>query len=550
MPALTRVRVSALAELAEGQRFTPARTVVRQIERIERLALEIDRDGMYAEDWVAHRITGFKPRVEDPRLIVGAALLGDLSALAERLSEAARLTDEPGSGMVGIDALASMWDVSRKTIERYRRDGLIGRRVRAPDGPPSVVRIVFAPAIVEGFTRVRTPRIARAGAFTRISDADRARAVRWATAYRAKLGWTMSQAVARAAVRLGRSQSAVRRALENADDPALAHRDRVGPRERRLVERALAWGIEASRIGARIYRTRATVHRIALEARRARIADLDLSTPMDDRLTEKTAQALVRTATARSGIGIETWETVWAAVAHARRGGTIDAETERTRALAYHALRWLVRTEAAHGIDHPAKAEGLDRMETRLRWASQLKRSLVAAEITLIVRTIESIAGEPCDRLAPGTLAALFLGGSAIVGAAVDGADAARGGRIAGAAALPLTRWLTARVESFRAERTPHARRKADDAVSIDGWDRALVPWDAWTRAPGFAESRWTRVEGESRRALACRFGLEGEHARTMPEVGRTLGCGARRAGILVMHGILACRGMRENTGG
>src|SRR5690606_20148253 len=119
---------------------------------------------MYAEDWIVRRITGFPARIDDPRQIVGAALLADLSALAERLSDRAALPAHADTGTIGIDGLTELWSVSRKTIDRYRRSGLIGRRVRDANG---VVRIVFSPAAVRGFAQKRGPRIDRAGAFSR-----------------------------------------------------------------------------------------------------------------------------------------------------------------------------------------------------------------------------------------------------------------------------------------------------------------------------------------------------------------------------------------------
>jgi hypothetical protein len=538
MPALTRLRVTALEDLAAGQRFTPGRTIARQIDRIERLALEIDREGMYAEDWIAHRITGFRPRIEEPRQIVGAALLADLSALAERLSDDAALGADSAPGAIGIDGLASLWGVSRKTIDRYRRDGLIGRRARGPGG---TVRIVFTPSAVEGFARVRGPRIDRAGAFSRLTDAERSRAIRWARVYRSRLGWTVSQASARIAVRLHRSAGAVRAALAASGAPDLVVRPMATGRDARLAERALVWGVPVARIAARVGRSRATVHRMVLDARAARVRTVDLATPLDDRFTRATADR----ALGESGAAPHAprWTGVDEALAAARAWAPVDADTERAWALAYHALRWTVARERdAHA---PVHAGDIDRWETLLRWASVVKRGLIASEIGLIVRTAEGVSGVPIGLLGPARAARVVRGGLAIVGAVVDGFDPSRGGRIAAAATLPVSRWMTSEAA------VPSATRARPRASSgLEGWDRAITPWDAWTREPMYVARWWTALEESPRSALAARFGLATERPHTVAELAARLGCTPRRAGAIVADAIVACRGLSAGAPG
>ena len=533
MPALTRLRVVALEELAEGQRFTPARTVARQIDRIERVALEIDPDAMYAEDWIIRRITGFPARIDDPRQIVGAALLADLSALAERLSDRAALPADADTGAIGIEGLAELWSVSRKTIDRYRRSGLIGRRVRDATG---VVRIVFSPAAVRGFAQMRGPRIDRAGAFSRLSDAERARAVRWAAEYRRRLGWTVSQAAARIAVRLGRSHGAVRTALDATADLALTTRGVSPERDGELAERALRWGVPTAAIAERIGRSRASVHRLVLDRRAARVRALNLATPMDDRMDASAAEAALAPPAIAESLSAPPWRTAADAVTAARANEPIEADLERARAAAYHALRWTVARDRSSA----ARAAAVDRWTVHLLWASMLKRSLIAAEIGLIVRTAEGILGGPLESVGDARSIRVVRGGLAIIGAVVDGFDPSRGGRVAGAAALPITRWLASEVAAGKGVRPAPARKR--DGVALGAWDRAITPWDAWTREPAYVTRWWQSVDADVRPALELHFGLSGQRPVEIGELGRRVGCSARGAGARVGRGIIACR--------
>ena len=58
----------------------------RQLERAEQLAAEVDPTVNYPEDWVIFRVTGYRPQMDAPAIVVGEALLGDISVLVERLS--------------------------------------------------------------------------------------------------------------------------------------------------------------------------------------------------------------------------------------------------------------------------------------------------------------------------------------------------------------------------------------------------------------------------------------------------------------------------------
>src|SRR5690606_4313213 len=104
-------------------------------------------------------------------------LLGDISALVERLSAAARLSAadlEPGRWLLA-DEVCARWKISRKTLERWRRLGLVARRVRGENGKP---RLAFPLAAVERFERERKDRVEGAAAYSRIEPRVAARMVR------------------------------------------------------------------------------------------------------------------------------------------------------------------------------------------------------------------------------------------------------------------------------------------------------------------------------------------------------------------------------------
>ncbi len=103
MPPLPRLRVSALGELAKQLRFAPREALLRDIERAEALAGEIDPERTYPEDWIVFRITGYRARIDEPAQVVGAALLGDLSALLRRFAGAAGMEPTIAAGIINAD---------------------------------------------------------------------------------------------------------------------------------------------------------------------------------------------------------------------------------------------------------------------------------------------------------------------------------------------------------------------------------------------------------------------------------------------------------------
>jgi hypothetical protein len=228
LPPLSRIHTPVLEKLAHDLRFAPREALVRDVARVEELAGDIDPAGSYPEDFVIFRITGYRPTSSAPELLKGAALLADLSALAERMSEAAGMSSaELGTDeWVALDALAERWNVSRKTLDRWRREGLIARRVLGGAGRPA---LVVMNSVVERFAAGHGAAIARAGGFSRIPPELESRMLRRARVYRARFGCSLNQAAVRLAERFGRSPEAVRQLLKRHDARAAAERGEAVP---------------------------------------------------------------------------------------------------------------------------------------------------------------------------------------------------------------------------------------------------------------------------------------------------------------------------------
>lgn len=520
MPRVSVPRTELIAELGEQLRFTAKRVLVRHLDAIDELALQVDPEGMYPEDFVVFRVTGYRPDINEPRLIPGEALRGDLSALAERLSESAGLTEadlhEP---VETILSLTERWGVTRRTLERYRRLGLVARRVDLGSGRRA---LVFSRAGIEAFERVHADRLEKAAGFARLGDAELQAIWSRARRYRSRLGWSLNRVAQRISAQTGRSPEGVRRVLKrmdrNAADPVFPEPGPPTRQDRMLAVRAVRRGIEPITIAKRTSRRKNAISRALNDGRADLLRSLEL--PATDSAT----------STIPSGPMVESDLLVHAPIhlveliERMRERVTPVAVAERVRGAAYRAL---VRSAARAIEDLPSSTVSgavLDEIETSLRWASMLKAVLVSTQLRLAIDTLEGRLGGPLETLPPGRAGQLAKGAISSVGEAVDRFDPSRGGRLAAPAAIALQRWCS-HVPDVAAPTEPgRAARRAPAGVVVPDWTRRLAPWQVWLDPDPRIAGVLGLLEEEERLLLVQRFGLLGDRPMTLDEIARSNG--------------------------
>lgn len=521
MPKVSTPRTEVIAELGEQLRFGSRKTLLRQLERIEELAAQIEDDGVYPEDFVVFRVTGYRPESGQQRMLPGAALRGDLSALAERLSESAALTEQDLGGPVEtVASLTARWGVTRRTLERYRRLGLVARRVDLGSGRRA---LVFSRAGVEAFERMQGARLGRAARFSRIEDDELERLWSRAVRYRARTGWSLNRVAQRMSARSGRSADGLRRALRRMDrSRGQGVFPEPGPptrRERDLAVRAAARGIEPALLARRLGRRKSAVIRAHHDARAELLRDLSLST---GRPGEN--DAVLRSEPARTGLGVDVPTDLAGLIARMRERVVPVAFEERARAAAYRVL--VARAAAGIAAFPSASVSGaaLDAVETDLRWASMLKAVLVRSQLTLGIETLEQRIGGPVDSLAPVRATSLCLGVIGVIAEAVDRFDPSRGGRLAAPVGLAVSRWCAGVSDVAVPPEAGRAARRAPSGVAVADWTRAVAPWQAWLLPDARVPAVMRLLGDADRTLLATRFGLGGAVPRTLESIAAETG--------------------------
>jgi RNA polymerase primary sigma factor len=524
VPALPRLRSAVLAELARELRFQAPESARRQLARAEDFAIELlsewpaVRDRAFPAAYVVFRVTGLRNvelRDGEGAVIPGEALLADVPALAERLSVSAGLgLADVSEGWVAASSLARRWGVSVKTLDRYRRRGLPSRRVRAGAGRERVRETVWvSERAVSAFERVRAGELERARGFSRLSNAERARALRWSEGYRRRLGWSLNRSAERIAERLGRSLEGVRGVLRRAERERAVFAETGVLRGKRAaaLERRVARGASPSALGRELGKDRTTVYKAAARERARRLRSLELADVASGATFARVdaAEVILGAEAARAGLGVPRPATVGAWAELARAAGAQDRATEQARAAAFCFLRWRA-ARAIGGLRGSPAAGVIDRIETDLRWAEKLRAALAWSQVGLAARTVRSSLGASAEELPPTDAAEVVAAAMRALGAAVERFDPFKGGRLAAPASLELARELAGIARSPRTWAKGRARPDGGSAP-VGAWGPREI--DVALDAGGTAE-----------RLAHLRHGVGGASPMTIVEAAGELG--------------------------
>ena len=202
----------------------------------------------------------------------------DLRLLVEDLSDAAELpADAMGEQVFTVEELARQFNVSTKTISRWRELGLVSRRL-VFDGRK---RVGFLRSSVDRFVRNNAERVERGARFSQLSDEQRAEFIEHARELAAN-GGGQAEIARRLAERTGRSVETIRAALaqHDLDNPETAIFPVLGGPltdvQKHNVYEAYRRGASVDKLCSDYNRTKTTIYRVINEVRAERIMELPL----------------------------------------------------------------------------------------------------------------------------------------------------------------------------------------------------------------------------------------------------------------------------------
>lgn len=255
----------------------PGDLQIAKADLAERLLGELNPDATYTNRYLYARLCG-RPQESPALAISGRDACRDLQLFVEDLSDAAGLSaEEAGEPVFTLEDLSRRLNVSTKTITRWRRQGLVGRRF-VIDGRK---RVGFLESSVERFVRRNKARVERAAQFTQMTDDQRDRIVASARQL-VEAGESPGRIVGLVAEQTGRSVETIRYVLRQHDrahpEEALLPAD-GGPlseEARQEIFRRYRRGQSVEAICRKFDRSRTSIYRVLAEKRLERIRQLPL----------------------------------------------------------------------------------------------------------------------------------------------------------------------------------------------------------------------------------------------------------------------------------
>ncbi|MBL4810460.1 MAG: hypothetical protein JKY43_10445 [Phycisphaerales bacterium] len=546
MPALTTIKAPAIQSLATELSYAGKQTIIRHLERIEQLAPAIDPDGLYPQDFIIFRVTGYRQNITNPEMLPGNTLRADLSALAEHLSESANLTlndlhPNHQSTYETIDSLAKRWAVSRKSIERYRRLGLVARRINTGSGHRS---IIFLEGPVSWFQEKFKDRLGTAAEFTRMDQALTDKIIRDARRYRNRLGSNRTQITARIAHRIARSTESVRRTLIAHDEacksttsvtdnqPIFSMPLPAGQNQQHAMLAQSLQGKRTGTIAANFNRTPISVNRAINRARRTLIQNAlfqsgfqSTTHPQPDPAPTTPKSSILTQPPVITNLTTQGPTDLTSLIEQLRTKHPAIIYEQTTRATAIIELQ----AQSRHLTSqlHPSTPSGriLDQIETNMRWIILLRIELVNTQLPLMLATIEQHIGGPIDTLPPSRATQILKDAIAVVDSTITTALSRHApsstARLAAPVSLAITHWASRLPDIATPPTQGKAARRISQGFPVENWTTQLWTQWHWLRPPALKQGfqTTTNLTDRDKELLTRRYALSGNKPQSLADL-------------------------------
>ncbi len=526
-----KFRIDKVGDLCRQLAFTPHDGRLAQLAAAEELLLEIEPGKPYPFNFIVFRITGFSPKKIDESLLAGMALQHDLGLLIEQLSETLNLNEslspEP---VMTIDDVAERFNVTSKTIQRWRRRGLAARRIIFKDGKK---RVGFMLGMVERFLAIHRDQIIRAGDFSQANEIERADILRRARRLAGHCRCCLSEITRRIGRRVNRSPLTIAHIIRDHDqaNPQSAifkqAAAEISPQERADWVRANRGGESITEIAARTCRGKSAVSRAIVEERLAQLVRRKVRFIDDPLYHQPDAADVIGQIVSQEELPAEGRaedlripRDLPAYLQDLYRTPLLTRGRERALFLQlnFHKFQFVT---ARRKIDPQfARSRDLRRLEEIRRRVADSKNRIVQANLRLVV----SVARK---HLRPGlSLMELISDGNLTLIRAVDSFDTHKGNRFSTYATFALMKGFARSVSEMLSS--------GHEAVHGDTF-LASLPEAASSRPAAELADRdqvhqlMSRLERRERDVIAAHYGLSEGRPSTYEQVGSKMGLSKQR---------------------
>jgi RNA polymerase primary sigma factor len=541
-----------VAELARQLAYSPARVRVEQVNRAERLACLTDPLKSYPYEFICYQITGYRPRGELGRSLRGKTVREDLVHLVEQVSASLRMrADEVGEPVLSIDEACTKFNVSEKTIQRWRRAGLVSRKFIGSDGR---FRVGFLQSSLDRFAARNSERVQAGADFSRLTPEERREIVRRARRLSLFCHCCLFEVSKRIARKLGRAVETVRQTIKEYDrehpDAKLFPEagEPLQDHDRRLIFQAYQRGVSVHALAKRFCRTRSSIYRIVTEERAKELLSEPIEYMASPEFEKADAdQRILGDAVAEAAMGPREGRhppppkglPIYLRTLYKTPLLTKDQEQALFRRYNYLKFR-AAKVQARVKDSRTPKVEDIEEIEKFMDEANEVKNRIIQANLRLVVNIAKRHVGPQTNFFE------LISDGNMSLMRAVDKFDYMRGFKFSTYASWAIMKNFARSVpqEGVRRDRFMTGR---DELLEMSRDLR--FEGDEGYKEPDISvrqniERVLDQLEPREREIVVRRFGLGETPAQTLEEVGRHFGVTKERVRQIEMRALNKLRGL------
>jgi len=506
-------------------RFAPREKKIDQVNRAEKLLTEIDPRKTYSTEYLFYRITEFRPESLPTQTLTGEQAAHDLRLFVEDVSDAADVpVDAAGERVLTVEELSRVFNVSTKTVSRWRAQGLVSRRF-VFDGRK---RVGFLQSSVDRFVQHNQDRVQRGANFSQMTEEERNQIIDRARRL-ANAGGCPAEVIRRVAEWSGRSQETIRYTLKNFDasyPESAVFPETTGPisdvtKER--IYREYKRGTLVDALARQHCRTRTSIYRIINEMRAKRIAELKLDfidnsvfkrVDADRKILTTMPQSQLQVKKVRMPAGLPPY------LASLYEVPLLSREQEEHLFRKFNYLKYKASKLRAQLDPTHAKSSVMDEVERLYEEAVAIKNQIVRANLRLVVSIAKRHVG-PADNFFE-----LVSDGNMSLIRAVEKFDFSRGNKFSTYATWAIMKNFARTIPDELKHRDRY-RTSTDELFTATQDDRTdqYGQESAQTERVAQIGRILHRLDPREQQIIISRFGLERDkEPLTLKEVGEELG--------------------------
>jgi RNA polymerase sigma factor (sigma-70 family) len=521
-------RHPALKQLKEQQaRYAPRERRLEQIDRAEHLLGEIEAEKRYPYEYLCFRITGFRPEGSPALVLDGTDVRHDLRLFVEELSgtvhQAAEHAPEP---VLTVDAVSRRFNVSTRTVARWRRQGLVARRF-VIEGR---TKVGFLESSLSRFVAAHREQVDRGTRFRLLTDVERDEIVRRARRMALVDRGGLVEIARRIARKMSRSTETIRSTIKAYDRD---HPDRAifppstGPLDeaaKAQIYRLYRRGVSVDVLAGQFNRTRSSIYRVINEMRALRILGVKLEFMPHPSFEDRGASAEILSPMPEPVEGRTPRRTkapkgLPPYLASLYEVPLLSREQEMHLFRKMNYLKYLAHQRRARVDPCRARTADLDEIERLQEEALAVKNQIIRANLRLVVSIAKRHVG-PTNNFFE-----LVSDGNMSLIRAVEKFDFARGNKFSTYASWAIMKNFARTIpeENYRRDRFVTGHEEMFEAAADNRTDEHEYE-NALKRMQEAVKGMLGRLDERERRIIVSRYGLNGVNEQTLEQLGRELG--------------------------